>query len=154
MTEDQCAIAITAWVQQVLPELNAARSWLTAHKTELPDVVVDVAEKSIQLRDDRFPRIDFEQAALRVFEVEFAMMVEHKPDPGADELETKELRDYGARLEVSLLTDGTLGGRVFMASPLVTFNYRLPFVQYEDGTRGRQSVVALAVAEPVQSGSL
>lgn len=153
MTEDQVADAVAAWVQAVLPELNAARSWLSASKTELPDVMVDVAEKSIALRDDRFPRIDFQQAAIRVFEVEFALMVEHTTGLDRDKQETEQLRDFGSRLEASLLSDGTLGGRVFMASPLLRIDYRLPFVQYEDGTRGRQSLVTLAVGEPVKAES-
>lgn len=154
MTEDDVAVAVKDWVLAELPSLTIGRSWLTAQKTTLPDVVVDVAEKGIVLQDNRFPRLtELQQVALRVFEVEFSIMTAHEADGSADQSETEELRGYGATLEASLLNDGTLGDKVFMASPIATFNYRLPFVQYEDGTRGRQMAVALAVAEPVQPGS-
>jgi hypothetical protein len=39
---------------------------------------------------------------------------------------------------------------VYAASPIIRFNYRLPFVQYGDGTRGRQMTAQFPVAEPVQ----
>lgn len=156
MTEDQVAEQLVAWARAELTELQEGRAWLTAQKTKLPDVVADVEEKSVVLSDPRFPRLDIEQAALRVFDCVLAFMVaiDKEAAPAGqtvDQAETKLLRDFGARLEASLLSDGTLGGRVFMASPLVSFDYRLPFVQYEDGTRGRQMVTRLAVAEPVQA---
>ncbi len=152
MTENECAVAVVAWARAVVPELTQGRSWVSAQKSGLPDVMGDVAEKSIVMEDDRFPHLGIEQAALRVFEVELAFMVDKAvgdPDSSADEKETLKLREFGRLLEVSLLSDGTLGGRVFMASPIATFNYRLPFVQYQDGTRGRQMTLSLAVAEPV-----
>lgn len=151
MNENEVAEAVVAWSREVLSELNEGRSWLTAHKTKLPDVVADVAEKSIVLRDERFPRLDIQQAALRVFEVEMSFMVEKNTGDSADREETEQLRDFGERLEASLTTDGTLGDRVFAASPVgASFSYRLPFVQYEDGTRGRQMTLSFPVAEPIQ----
>lgn len=151
MNEDDIAVAVVEWAREQLPELNEGRSWLTAHKTKLPDVVADVAEKAIVLRDERFPRLDIEQAALRVFEVEMSFMVDKQTGDTADREETMQLRDFGARLEASLASDGTLGDRVFAASPVgATFSYRLPFVQYEDGTRGRQMALSFPIAEPVQ----
>lgn len=158
MTEDECAIAVTEWVRAVLPDLAEGRSWITAQKTLLPDVVVDVAEKAIAVSDERFPQLDISQAALRLFEVEMALMVEKAvgdPDSEADEKETVKLREFGAALEASLLTDGTLGGRVFAASPVdARFNYRLPFVEYADGTRGRQMTFSFPVAEPIHPGEI
>lgn len=150
MTEDDVAVAVAEWASDTLPELLASRSWLTAQKTQLPDVVVDVAEKSIALADARFPRLtEIQQTAMRIFEVEAIFMVDSNTEPGADQAETELLRSFGARLEASLLADGTLGDKVFAASPLCNFNYRLPFVQYADGTRGRQMTMAFSVAEPV-----
>lgn len=151
MNENDVAVAATEWARDILPELAEGRSWLTASKTMLPDVVTDVAEKSIVLDDPRFPNLGIEQLALRVFEVEMAFMVASDTGSEADKNETETLRDYGARLEASLIGDGTLGGRVFRAAPVDSvFNYRLPFVQYEDGTRGRQMTLGFAVADPIQ----
>lgn len=150
MNENDAAVAVTAWAREVLPELAEGRSWLTAQKTALPDVVADVAEKRIVRGDDRFPYPSIQQTELRVFECDLAFMVESEnaaPDDEADRAETEQLRDFGARLETAIHDDATLGGRVQMASPLAVFNYRLPFVEYGDGTRGRQMTLNLLVAE-------
>lgn len=150
MTENDCAIAVRDWADSVIPALATARHYLPSQKTILPDVAVEVEEKSIVMRDDRFSTRDIQQAALRVFELTLAFMVENSP--GADQAESEQLRSFGADLERSLLTDGTLGGRVQMASPIMRFDYRLPFVEYPDGTRGRQMTMSFPVAELVQPG--
>ena len=152
MNENDCALAVEAWVNEVLPQLAASRHFLSGQKTQLPDVLVDVAEKRLVLGDDRFPFAQIQQAWLRVFELELLFMVEHHGG-SADQDEQEELRLYGASLEGSLMENATLGDRVQMASPNAIFNYRLPFVQYADGTRGRQLVVNMAVAElaPVEA---
>lgn len=151
MNEQECAEAVVAWSRAVIGELNEGRPYLTQQKTKLPDVVVDVAEKSIRLADDRFPHMDIQQAALRLFEVEAAFMVHHEDNSAtADKDESEQLRDFGARLEAALIADGTLGARVFAASQVgATFNYRLPFVRYGDGTKGRQMTLSFVVADLV-----
>lgn len=154
MNEQECAEAVVAWSRDVLPELNEGRPYLSAQKTKLPDVMVDVSEKAIRLSDDRFPDLDIQQAALRIFEVEAAFMVSHADsDIQADATESAALRDFGARLEAAMVTDSTLGARVFMASVVGAItNYRLPFVRYGDGTKGRQMLLSFAAADlvPIQ----
>lgn len=152
MSDNECALAVTAWVNEVLPELAEARHWVTMQKTRLPDAVVDVEESGIALEDSRFSRRRIQQAALKVFEVAVLLMVEHNEGDEPDRVEQEQLRDFADRLQSSLLSDGTLGSRVQMASPLVRFTYRLPFVQYQDGTRGRQLTVNFPVAELVPAG--
>lgn len=154
MTENECAIAVAAWAEDTLPELAAAVPYLSAQKGDLPDVQVDASEKQLRITDQRFPILSaIQNVVLRVFEVDLAFMVESDPS-GGDKEETEQLRDFGARLEASILEDSSLGSRVHQASPLVAFNYRLPFVQYADNTRGRQMTMALAVAEPIQQGGV
>jgi len=152
VNENECALAVEAWVVATLPALQESRHFLSGQKTLLPDVMVDVAEKRIATGDERFPFAQIQQAWLRVFELDLLFMVEHHGGE-ADKDEQEELRAYGRDLEGSLLEDATLGDRVQMASPNAIFNYRLPFVQYADGTRGRQLSVNLAVAElaPVEA---
>lgn len=155
MNENDVALAVTAWTQDVIPELQGASHFITAEKNGLPDVVVDTSEKNVVLRDPRFPQLsEVEQIALRVFEVDLAFMVEStaSPDAAVAQAETEQLRDFGKRLEASLLSDVTLGGRVPVTSPLFAINYRLPFVEYADGTRGRQMTMAIAVADPIERG--
>lgn len=150
--EQDIAIQLRDWAQAVLPELKAARHYLSAEKTELPDAMAEVLQKRIvRGPDERFPFAQLQQAGLRVYECELSLMVERDEQGGieADQRETEQLRDFGARIEDSLLGDATLGNRVQMASPLAEFDYASPFVQWADGTRGRQMVVTLAVAELV-----
>lgn len=149
MNEQDAAVAVRDWVLATLPELAAARHYLTAEKSELPDVMADVAHKRlVRGPDERFPFAQLQQAGVRVFDCELSLMVESSGGT-ADQAETEQLRDFGARLEASLLSDATLGGRVQMASPLAEFDYSSPFVEWADGTRGRQLVVTLAVGELV-----
>lgn len=152
MNEQQVAQAVRDWAKAVLPELKASRHYLSAQKTELPDVQADVARKRlVRGPDERFPFAQLQQAGLRIFDCELSLMVERDEEAGvqADQRETEQLRDFGDRLEASLLADATLGDRVQMASPLAEFDYSSPFVEWADGTRGRQLVVTLAVAELV-----
>jgi hypothetical protein len=156
MTENEVALELVEWSRATLPELVAGVHYLSAGKTRLPDVSVDVAEKRIARDDERFPYRQLQQTTIRVFECEAVFVVESEAGPGApapeaDKRETEQLRDFGARLEASILNDATLGERVQMASELITFDYRLPFVEYADGTRGRQMTLNMAVAELVPS---
>ncbi len=147
MTEQECAEAVTAWIAEELDELVANYSYLTAQRGSLPDVMVDVEEKAITAGDTSFPFSQLQNRMLRVFSLTANIMVEQNGGLEEDRLETEQLRDFGSRLEVSGLTDATLGGRVFMLSPLMSFTYALPFVEYPDGTRGRQMQVTLSVGE-------
>lgn len=147
MTEQQVAEAVEAWVAETLDELVESYPYVTAQRGRLPDAMVDVESKSISTSDSAFPFSQLQQRLLRVFNVSVNIMVEQNGGVEDDRLETEQLRDFGARLEVSGTTDATLGGRVFMLSPLMDINYSLPFVEYPDGTRGRQMQVALAVGE-------
>jgi hypothetical protein len=151
MTENEVAEAVAAWAVETLPELNASYHYLSASKGALPDVMVDVDEKTRVAEHPAFPGVRIQQADLRVFELTMALMVESGDGPTADKDETEQLRDFGSRLETALVADATLGERVPMAAPAAVFNYRLPFVQYDDGTRGRQMTVTMFVAEPVRS---
>lgn len=150
--EQDIAIQIRDWAAATIPELAVSRHYLSAEKTELPDAMAEVLQKRIvRGPDERFPFSQLEQAGLRVYDCELSLMVEKSADGGieADQAETEQLRDFGARLEASLLADATLGNRVQMASPLAEFDYASPFVEWADGTRGRQMVMTLAVAELV-----
>lgn len=143
------ATRVRDWAQGVLPELTSARHYLSAEKTTLPDVMAEVVRKRIVRSEEAFGASAIQQAGVRVFDCELSFMVEKAAEGGleADQLETEQLRDFGARLEASLLSDGTLGGRVQMASPLAEFDYSSPFVEWADGTRGRQMVLTLSVGE-------
>jgi hypothetical protein len=153
MNEQQVAEGVKEWAEVILPELLGSRSFLSAQRGELPDVQVDVIFKRIAPSDSRFPFSELQQRLLRVFDVDLHFMVDHVGgDADADRGETEQVRDFGARLEASVLQDATLGGRVFMASPIMQFDYTVPFVEYPDGTRGRQMKMSLIVGELADEG--
>lgn len=152
MNEEQVAEAVKNWALETCPDLVQGYHWLSAQKGALPDVMVTVDEKAIVQTHPAFPYAVLEQVDLRVFEVFVAFMAENDGGPSeADRLETFQLREFGRLIEEALHADATLGDRVPMASPFATFDYRLPFVEYPDGTRGRQMTVTMYVAEPIES---
>lgn len=152
MTEQEAALAVEAWVNEVLPELAASYPHIVAGKNELPDAVVDVTMKRLVPEDPEFfPFAALEQTWLRVFPVEVSFLVESgdPSDEEASRLEQEQLRDFGRRLEAAFWADATLGDRVPMASPRLEFDYSAPFIEADDGTRGRQMILTMAVGEPV-----
>ena len=117
--------------------------------------MADVREKRIGLGTDEpfFPLRQLQQTMIHTFECELSFLVETADGAAAAENETKLLRLYGATVEQAGRYDATLGGRlseVAFCSPVMRFNYDSPFIQYQDGTRGRQMVATLAVGELIQ----
>lgn len=165
MNEAEVAATVVEWVGATLEEIQTSYDYPVASKLgALPDAAAHVERKRIVPSDEAFPFSALEQVWLRVFEVELSIMVEVDADDAAtpEALETasraghQALMDFGDRLERALWADATLGGRlaaaapnVAMASPRVVFDYSLPFVRYEDGTRGRFMRVEMAVGETV-----
>lgn len=152
MYEQAAALAVEAWIAEVLdPDLKATYPHVTAAKADLPDAQVDLQRKSIGYGrgDERFPWGELQERLLRVFDFQLSFMVEKGDGLTADAEGTAQLRAFGERIEKALLEQPTLGDRVQMASPICEFNYGLPFVEYPDGTRGRQMTMTMSVAELV-----
>lgn len=151
MNEQQVATAVSEWLAATLAELTEVYPFVAAQHGTLPDAMVDVERKETVINAAEFPFSAVQQRILRVFTVSVNVMVETNTgvDADADRVETEMLRGYGAEIERSALIDATLGERVFMVSPLMEFDYTLPFVEYPDGTRGRQMQATLSVGELV-----
>jgi hypothetical protein len=149
VTADQVIQAVVAWARETLPELIGSYAYAPAGKTEaLPDVVADHATIEYLIDDDRrFPWLSLQQTILAVHSVGMSFMVTNANEGAA----AAALRGYADALAASLLADGTLGGRVPMASPLMTFDFTRPFVEYQDGTRGREVTMELAVGVPMEA---
>lgn len=155
MNEAEVAKAVAEWLEDTVSALKKVWPFETSAKTVLPDGMVEVQEKSIGLGEEfaqRFPWGELQQRMLKVFEIQLTCMVDAKgapDDPVASEETDAELKGYGAALETALLSQPDLGGRVQLASPLCSANYRLPFAQYPDGIKGRQMEFTMWVAELV-----
>lgn len=140
--------AVIAWVRDTITELEGAYEYVPAGKTQaLPDVVGDVGTIEVAVDDQRFPFASIQQRYIAIFSISLSFMV----DNGDAEAAAALLRDMARRLSASLLsTGGTLGGRVPMVSPTFSFDFTRPYVRYEDGTKGREMTMDLAVGELVE----
>jgi hypothetical protein len=134
---------LTAWSRAVIPELIAGFDYEPTEKTSLPDVVVVLDTSQIELGDSTFPIVAIQQRAIQRYDCTLSFMVDNE-EP---EIAAAKLRSYADVLRAELLKDGTLGQRVPVASPYVTFDYTPPFVVYPDGTRGREMTMTISIAE-------
>lgn len=160
MNEENVAVAVKAWLDELSPDLTVYPH-VTAGKGRLPDAAIDVQAKRVVPEDlENFPFRQLQQTWLRVFPVEISILVAMEPsDPNmtieeqsaqVEEAEQQYLRTLGAGIEQSIMADTSLGDRVYMVSPRMEIDYTAPFVEYDDGTRGRQMAVAIVICEPIE----
>lgn len=146
--EQEVVEAVLEWVQEQCPAIAGAYDYAPADKPQgLPDVVVEVELAQTVTNDERFPYGQLQQILLRVFDVTVSIMVDNSGPQAA----ATALRGFSATLHEQALADCTLGGRVFLTANQIESDFVPQFVQYEDGTRGRQVVVRLVVAHPVET---
>lgn len=147
-TNNEVAQAVADWAVATCPGLEQGYPRIPSQKGNLPDVVANLLNRrSIIGPDERFPYSQLEQAELVVWEFDLSFMVDGSQ--GDDESQQDQLHDWADTLAEAITTDATLGERLppLGASPLHAFDFDLPFVEYHDGTRGRQFSMDVAVAE-------
>jgi hypothetical protein len=141
---------LVEWARAVLPELQGGYTYSIGQKDQgLPDVVADVEEIEVTLQDSRFPMPSLQQAHLVARPCTLSFMVENEDRDGnsrADQA-AQDLRGFADRLVVAARADVTLGGRVPFISPFFRFDFTPPFVEYRDGTKGREMRLELTVGE-------
>lgn len=166
LNEQGVAVRVKEWLEELVPDLAVVYPHVTAGKGALPDAAVDVQAKRTVPEDlEFFPFRQLQGTWLRVFPVEISVLVAYEPeDVGLDPdvatveeqsaaIEASEqqfLRNVGAGIEESIFADTSLGDRVYMVSPRIEIDYTAPFVEYDDGTRGRQMAVSIAICEPIE----
>lgn len=159
MTTEQIAEALRDWARATLPALQAGTAFLAATRHQLPDVQVDVQTKQRLIGpDDRFPFTELQQVNLIVWDAELQFMVETQDDPtdNTAEAEQKQLWGFADAADDAIIADPQLGGVLAddcIASPLTAWDFASPFVQYDDGTRGRMALLSIAVAQIVPDES-
>lgn len=144
-TPEQTA-ALVAWAREVLPALNGGYGHLIESKGALPDVVVELLSTEVTVVEDRFPYSQIQQRWIRSWDYEFSFMVSN--DDTATAAATLEV--WSDTLLTASSSDVTLGGRVGFISPFISFDFTPPFVEYPDGTRGREMRMLLAVGELIE----
>ena len=150
MNGNEATAAVEAWIRAVLPELeDRTYPYVPTGKSKaLPDAVIDVGREDVVRDDEDFTILRLQQvAAVRIFRMGVSIMVEAgTTDADAGAAQTT-LRSFIDRLLSGILQDDTLGARVDQASPFVEVDYTPPFVEYEDGTRGREVTLNFAIGE-------
>jgi hypothetical protein len=146
MTSEDAVQALGAWARATIDELIANYDHVPASKPEgLPDVVVEAARTGIAGAEDTRFRYwaQLQQANVYFVESTLSFMVDNSDPASAAAL----LRSMENRLLMSVIRDATLGGRVPFASPLIEFDFTGPFVEYVDGTKGREMTMTIAVGD-------
>jgi hypothetical protein len=141
------ATALEAWAVATLPDLQGSYDYATAEKTQpLPDVGIELDNTAVTLSPPD-PTLEqmfaIQQAMMRTWTVRVMLMV--APDPA--DTASSTLAGYIDALMASAVSDGTLGGRVSWLSKEMRGSFTPPFVQFDDGTRGRAATLELTVGE-------
>jgi hypothetical protein len=140
---------VLAWVRAVLPELQGGYDHLPAAKDQnLPDAVCDLERTELVQggSDDRFPYYQLQQAVVAAHTCSVSLMVDNAdPKAAAD-----QLKDFGGRLLTDFIAEPNLRGNVPFRSPYCSFDYTPPFVEYADGTRGREMTMTLTIGDLVE----
>lgn len=153
METQEVAEALRDWARATLPALNAGTAFLAATRGQLPDVQVDVQSKRRVIGpDERFPFTELQQIELTIWEVELQFMVETQDNPtdATAKAEQEQLWGFADSVDAAIIADPQLAGNLqdpALASTFTAWDFASPFVQYDDGTKGRMALLDMAVAE-------
>jgi hypothetical protein len=144
----EVAAALVQWAKDTCPELKGAYDFDPPAKTQpLPDVAASVASEEVRRNAPELglavTDLGLEQADVHVVHATMLLMV--PPDP--PEVAAELLQSMFNALRLSVAADDTLGGRVPAASTYLSVSYDPPYVEFDDGTKGRAAFVSIAVAE-------
>lgn len=139
--------AIVDWAVALIPEIEGTYAFAADRKDQaLPDLAVEPTRmETILGADPRFPWANIEQIQLKVNSFNLLVMVEPDPPEEASTL----LTSIADRVLAALVADPGFGG-LALASPYATATMDPPFVQFDDGTRGRLCTIGFAVAQPTE----
>ena len=140
--------ALAEWAQETVPAIESAYTHLPGSKPEaLPDVIVELTRSYIQRGGgEQFPFWQLQEMHVEGYDCQLAIMVDNSdPDAAAT-----ALRGYRDLLAAAVRAQPTLAGRVPFRSPFVSFDFTPPFVEYEDGTTGREMTMSLTVGDLVE----
>lgn len=148
MDATEASVTLVEWAVETCADLNNVYECDPARiQHALPIAVADIGEEAVVRSDPtlgiEIADLGLEQGNLHVLRSSIALMV----DDTADDSAAKELEALVAKLGAAIATDETLGGRVHAVSPFWRASYEPPFVEFDDGTKGRMATFSLAIAE-------
>lgn len=161
MDATEVSEALVEWALATCPELQGGYAYPpTGKNTTLPDVVAGVDSEEEKIVDERFPWSQLQQTGVRIFDCTLSIMAEQDiaPEPGPlaedpGKVATDQLRGMVRALMDAKRPDATLGDRVFDTDVRIRADYEPGFVEYADGSRGREVRISLTVAEPLEAST-
>lgn len=146
MRTEELANAVEAWAVATIPALSSFPIAPGEISKAFPVVICEAKNKHRSTRGGDFARQQYQQTAIRSWQVELLILV----DPEPDEEATKILYGYVDDLEEALTRDYTLGGRVEAASSdQVEASFEPAEVEYSDGTIARAATMRFDVGEMI-----
>lgn len=152
MTSQEVAEAVVAWARAEIPALKVGYPYPPGITDLLPDVAAVVQGiRTVDEDPENFPTQGLEQVWLKVFDIEVSIMVPQDDGAEGEKVAHQTLEGFAETLVGSTLSDVTLGGRLTgaFASPRMTVDLG-EYEPRDDGTRGREMPMTMAVAEPFE----
>jgi hypothetical protein len=150
-TTQEIADAIVEWTRGKIPALETGYAFPADEKTgDLPDVAAEIQRIKIQRTStENFPAAGVQQVLIRVFQFNLMFLV--NPDPAEEA--TKQLEEFVDTITTALLEDPSMGELLpnVSLSPVFDSSFTPPFVEFEDGTKGRMATMELVVGELIDS---
>lgn len=147
----EIADSIVAWTRTQLAAIKTGYAFPADQKTGLlPDVAAEIQHVRLRRTDaEDFPIGGVEQVLLRVFDFNLMFLVE--PEPA--DVATKQLEEFVDTMTAAILADPSMGELLpnVALSPVFDTSFTPPFVEFEDGTRGRMATMELKVGEVIDS---
>lgn len=146
--------AIVDWAKATAPSLNTEYPFPTGEQTgALPAVIAEIARDQTVTSppSDAFPFLQVQQVRLwklRQYRVLLFVTGEDQQGARTAQQAADELTGLVDALSTKLVTDHTLGSRVYAASPLSDTQLDPMFAIFDDATQGLLAQMTVLLAEP------
>lgn len=147
MTTSELAEALVAWAAEVCGIDSTYDHEPKQRTAPLPDAMSIIRSVAHAERPNDQAIQQLEQTKLKLSEASIVLVA--NPEPPDEAAET--LNGFCDALGIAADDDPTLGGRVADIHSTFTFDFHpdAPFVEFDDGTRGRRMTMALTVIEHI-----
>jgi hypothetical protein len=148
------AAAVEAWIVELIPGMDGKTyDYHASQKSHpFPDAAIEVDEvrqgdtpRDVGMDDMNGAPQGWEQAVYRSYTIRIVLITDEDPPAAAED----DLREWGDLIQDSLLFDRTLGGRVQWVNRAARCDFTPPFVEFEDGARGRMMTAEIQVGEAI-----
>ncbi len=154
MTTSAVAAAVEAWIVEIIPGMDGKTyDYHASQKSHpFPDAAIEVDEvrqgdtpRDVGMDDINAAPQGWEQAVYRSWTIRVILITDEDPPTEAE----ANLQEWSDTNQDAVLSDRTLGGRVQWVSHNVRSGFTPPFVEFEDGARGRMVTVEMLVGAAV-----